>query len=270
MLSLQLIQISFQFPLSELGSLQSDIMSPTDYIQCLSVGDLWAANKGVIAALHQERYDSMFSVISGTLKVTLIPNWIFSELYPRKMSAEALLTSEIEDINDHRVTSKYPEMQSALKESLNLTLKAGETLFVPSFTWVQMEWVDVGFSVSHLGWVDEMSSNAVCSVLLAEHTWKHVLVCLEDGKGQWAEACAKRIIALGRHPTRGLFSGHPVSILVGHNHPMTDIHLKHGSWSVFADKLSHSTFQLLRMHKPTANDWKTRTAPSHPVLLTGE
>jgi hypothetical protein len=56
---------------------------------------LWAANTGVIESLHQDPYDCIISMITGSQRVTLIPSWRYRELHPKIGSGDELRASQV-------------------------------------------------------------------------------------------------------------------------------------------------------------------------------
>jgi hypothetical protein len=99
----------------------------------------------------------------------------------------------------------------ALDEAITIVLKEGDSLFVPSYTWMQIEWLEMGITVSHFGWVNALDPLTMTAVVSMNETWKHFLYYFQNLRPVDAEHVARTILSTGRHP-RGasLFAGAPV------------------------------------------------------------
>jgi hypothetical protein len=109
---------------------------------------------------------------------------------------------------------RFPDAEDALDEAITIELKAGDTLFIPSFTWIQLEWVEVGMAVSHFGWADALTEDELSAVVLVKDTWKRFLLCYSNLSKNDAGVLARKFLSLGRHPTRSVFAGAPVSLFM--------------------------------------------------------
>jgi hypothetical protein len=73
----------------------NDVIEPSNYMKQIILAGFWAANAGVLDSLHQDSYDNMISVIKGKLRVTLIPQDWYSELYPKSDLNYLLIASQV-------------------------------------------------------------------------------------------------------------------------------------------------------------------------------
>jgi hypothetical protein len=117
----------------------------------------------------------------------------------------------MKDVRDcQKVLSSYPNAKQALNDAINIELKEGEVLFIPSFTWIQMEWKETGLTLNHYGWVSKLTSTQIQSVVIIEDLLKQVVFTYRNLPGDYAFIDIIKWISLGRHP-RGIWSGAPVS-----------------------------------------------------------
>jgi hypothetical protein len=104
-----------------------------------------------------------------------------------------------------KVLQQYPDSRTALDEAITVELKAGQSLLIPSFTWVQVEWTEMGFAVSHVGWVSTLNEDQLSAVTSMNYVWKQFLFCFNNLSDVDITHIALRYLSLGR--CRGLFSG---------------------------------------------------------------
>jgi hypothetical protein len=124
---------------------------------------------------------------------------------------------KIEDVNDTvQILKKYPMAAPALNESITVEVMAGETLFIPAFTWAQKEWTESGVAVNQFGWADGLTTTEELAMKLFKETWKLTLIALNSFEKEIAQFHVRKILSLGRHPTRSVFAGSPVSSFVVH------------------------------------------------------
>jgi hypothetical protein len=113
---------------------------------------------------------------------------------------------------------KFPKAIPALNEAITFEMAAGESLFIPAFTWVQMEWLTAGISVNHFGWANGLSNVEFSAVAMMEEIFKQHLLCTSNLKKNTQAQYVARWISVGRHP-RGVLPGSPVlvvSTLISH------------------------------------------------------
>jgi hypothetical protein len=98
------------------------------------------------------------------------------------------------------ILKKFPKAAPALEEALTLELKEGDSVFVPSFTWIQTNWNEEGIVVTHYGWVNEMGTSHLQAIDSLNQCGKYVLNIYEQLSETYQERWTKRWIAVGRHP----------------------------------------------------------------------
>jgi hypothetical protein len=57
---------------------------------------------------------------------------------------------------------------------VSIELKEGDTLFIPAFTWVHVEWIKKGIAVNHVGWANPLDGVQLYAVGLMDELWKQV------------------------------------------------------------------------------------------------
>jgi hypothetical protein len=120
------------------------------------------------------------------------------------------LHAQIEDIHDRETLShKFPKALAVLTDALTVDLKAGESLFIPSFTWVQVDWQETGLAVNHFGWVNIVAEKHLAALALMEDVLKQHVQCTSLITQEWIRGIYTRCISFGRHP-KGIFPGAPV------------------------------------------------------------
>jgi hypothetical protein len=97
----------------------------------------------------------------------------------------------------------------ALDQAIIVEVKEGQTLFIPSFSWIQTEWKDVGIAVNNYGLVGGLDPGEAAFLIHFNGIWKHFLCCLKRLPEEQFRVITARYIALGRHP-RGMFTAIPV------------------------------------------------------------
>jgi hypothetical protein len=184
------------------------------------------------------------------------------------------LNSEfIEDVIPEKMEKKFPRAKSAWEEKITFELKPGETVFIPSFMWFQLQWPDGGISVCHSGIADSLTPDQQSAIELLSQTWEIFFFCFYSVPNYWKEQFAIWFLSLGRHPS-GILSGAPVSFSFNPNQAciisLTRRVFQHGSWKSLSAQISaRPKFELLRMHSPTEEEWANRPGHDNPVLLTG-
>jgi hypothetical protein len=109
------------------------------------------------------------------------------------------------------VKSQFPRASIALSEANSIELLPGETLFIPAFTWLQMEWLQTGIAVSHFGWAEALNAPQIAHLYIMKEIWPQMFHFMQSFEKEWGRLLAIRYLAFGMHPSlKDFFPGSPV------------------------------------------------------------
>jgi len=102
--------------------------------------NLWIGPAGHTTCLHYDPVDSLLIQLQGDKKVVLFPPTELNNLYPFPLSVHLkhglkLRASYSQVYPDNPNFSAFPKLQQALKQRYEITLKAGEVLYLPAGWW---------------------------------------------------------------------------------------------------------------------------------------
>jgi len=102
--------------------------------------NLWIGPGGHTTCLHYDPVDSLLIQLQGNKKVVLFPPSELNNLYPFPLSVHLqhglkLRASYSQVYPDRPDFSAFPKLQQALKQRYEVTLQAGEVLYLPAGWW---------------------------------------------------------------------------------------------------------------------------------------
>ncbi len=102
--------------------------------------NLWVGPGGHTTCLHYDPVDSLLIQLQGDKKVVMFPPTELNNLYPFPISVHLkhglkLRASYSQVYPDRPDFSAFPKLQQALKQRYEITLQAGEVLYLPAGWW---------------------------------------------------------------------------------------------------------------------------------------
>lgn len=102
--------------------------------------NLWIGPSGHTTCLHYDSVDSLLIQLQGSKKVVLFPPQELKNLYPFPVSVHLkhglkLRASYSQVYPDRPDFSTFPKLKQALQQRYDLTLQAGEVLYLPAGWW---------------------------------------------------------------------------------------------------------------------------------------
>jgi len=119
--------------------LRQDIQTPTFLdAKSLSSINFWMNSAEARSSTHYDPHHNLLCVVSGRKKVVLWPPSASPSLYPMPIYGEASNHSSVGLENPN--LSDYPRAEHSLKQSQEITLNAGDAVFIPegSIRWIVM------------------------------------------------------------------------------------------------------------------------------------
>ncbi|VVB17064.1 unnamed protein product [Arabis nemorensis] len=145
----------------QLKILRQDIQMPTLLGgKSLSSINFWMNSAEARSSTHYDPHHNLLCVVSGCKKVVLWPPSASPSLYPMPIYGEASNHSSVglENLN----LSDYPRAEHSLKQSQEVTLNAGDAVFIPEGWFHQVDSDELTIAVN-FWWQSNIMSN------LAEH-----------------------------------------------------------------------------------------------------
>lgn len=108
-----------------------------DYRHSLNAANLWISHRGVFTQSHFDELENFNIALEGRKRFILSPPG-FREYYPRSVArgfGDKSQASDFGDVNPER----FPRLASRLAERRELTLEAGQMLYLPLGWWHQAE-----------------------------------------------------------------------------------------------------------------------------------
>jgi hypothetical protein len=90
-----------------------------------------------------------------------------------------------------------------------LELKEGDSLFVPSFTWIQVQWKESGIALHHYGYAEMLTTNQLQSIMTMDDIVKLIFKGYNQLIEPYRGMFLRRWLSIGRHPRKEL-PGSPV------------------------------------------------------------
>lgn len=118
--------------LAELGLGEDGLPEVFDFVPrgVRRIQGLWVSSEGSVTPLHYDTKNNLLAQMHGTKRVTLFPSSEGARMYPQEFTGTNLLSGVDPDEPDR---ARFPNFPS--ERALRLTLKPGETLYVPPFWW---------------------------------------------------------------------------------------------------------------------------------------
>jgi hypothetical protein len=155
----------FQFPILNdekeekvlLKILRQDIQTPTFLdAKSLSSINFWMNSAEARSSTHYDPHHNLLCVVSGRKKVVLWPPSASPSLYPMPIYGEASNHSSVGLENPN--LSDYPRAEHSLKQSQEITLNAGDAVFIPEGWFHQVDSDELTVAVN-FWWQSNYMSN---------------------------------------------------------------------------------------------------------------
>ncbi|PCH41201.1 Clavaminate synthase-like protein [Wolfiporia cocos MD-104 SS10] len=178
----QYFDLSAEAETSEYGPLREDV--PCENLWCSDALDkspdavnLWIGNSASVTSIHSDPYENIYTVVRGAKHFTLFPpteGWCLSErTYPHASYVRSQATGQLELVPSPPGTPGVrwssvldPTNSSALPAEvhpISITVRAGETLYLPAGWWHYVRQSEVTIAVNY--WYD-MESRGMAWVWL--------------------------------------------------------------------------------------------------------
>ncbi|XP_056852387.1 lysine-specific demethylase JMJ31-like [Raphanus sativus] len=141
----------------QLKILRRDIQTPTLLRgKSLSSINFWMNSAQARSSTHYDPHHNLLCVVSGCKKVVLWPPSASPSLYPMPIYGEASNHSSVGLDNPN--LSAYPRAEHSLKQSQEVTLKAGDAVFIPEGWFHQVDSDELTIAVN-FWWQSNIMSN---------------------------------------------------------------------------------------------------------------
>ncbi|KAL0843359.1 hypothetical protein Bca101_016604 [Brassica carinata] len=141
----------------QLKSLRQDIQTPSLLGgKSLSSINFWMNSAQARSSTHYDPHHNLLCVVSGCKKVVLWPPSASPSLYPMPIYGEASNHSSVGLDNPN--LSDYPRAEHSLKQSQEVTLKAGDAVFIPEGWFHQVDSDELTTAVN-FWWQSNIMSN---------------------------------------------------------------------------------------------------------------
>ncbi|OAO89861.1 hypothetical protein AXX17_AT5G19760 [Arabidopsis thaliana] len=137
--------------------LRQDIQTPTFLdAKSLSSINFWMNSAEARSSTHYDPHHNLLCVVSGRKKVVLWPPSASPSLYPMPIYGEASNHSSVGLENPN--LSDYPRAEHSLKQSQEITLNAGDAVFIPEGWFHQVDSDELTVAVN-FWWQSNIMSN---------------------------------------------------------------------------------------------------------------
>jgi hypothetical protein len=85
-------------------------------------------------------------------------------------------------------------------ELIVVDVHQGETLFIPSYTWIQIEWIETGFFVNHYGMTEPLEPSQLYILNCMPSIWKLFIESLQTLTTDLLRHKVITWLSCGRHP----------------------------------------------------------------------
>lgn len=141
----------------QLKILRQDIQTPSLLEgKSLSSINFWMNSAQARSSTHYDPHHNLLCVVSGCKKVVLWPPSASPSLYPMPIYGEASNHSSVGLDNPN--LSDYPRAEHSLKQSQEVTLKAGDAVFIPEGWFHQVDSNELTIAVN-FWWQSNIMSN---------------------------------------------------------------------------------------------------------------
>lgn len=137
-----------------LCGLKEDLTIPSFLRSPVSAINLWMSVNGSRSSTHYDPFHNLLCVVAGCKEVKLWPPSAAPELYPLPIFGEASNHSGVDFANPN--LTKYPRFRSAMESYQSVTLRAGDSLFLPEGWYHQVDSEAVTIAVN-LWWPSKFS-----------------------------------------------------------------------------------------------------------------
>ncbi|XP_010493063.1 PREDICTED: uncharacterized protein LOC104770356 isoform X2 [Camelina sativa] len=141
----------------QLKILRQDFQTPSPLVgKSLSSINIWMNSSQARSTTHYDPHHNLLCIVSGRKKVVLWPPSASPSLYPMPIYGEASNHSSVGLDNPN--LSDYPRAEHSLKQSQEVTLDAGDAVFIPEGWFHQVDSDDLTIAVN-FWWQSNIMSN---------------------------------------------------------------------------------------------------------------